>query len=450
MDPDPDLSSQIEQVERQFAQNPDGLVFARLADLYRRSGEPERGLEVLDHGLEKNPEYAGGHVVRGRCLRALGRDGAAEESFRRVLELDSQNQPALRNLGDLALEKGDRAAAARWFEELIQLDSGNEAARQALDELRAEDASAGSTGDRADDGGPGADDGAASGSDTDEEPAAGRDVPGEAGVASARGWDEISLEAPSVSDAGPESAGGEGPEDPGTRGDDDASSGGGAEREGARDPEARESDPEGRESGEADLDGWGEVFDIGGVSEEAPGGTSEARSEPGEGGGRDEDLLTRTLANLYATQGLYDEAAEMYRELLAQRPDDEELRKRLAEVREAGAGQEASGGATRAPGPGGDGEEPTDGASGSAKPAGRAADPSRDGVERGGGAAGAGEPSAASRPDDWKRSVGAVEPPSMTMEQHLRELLRGEAVPGLVNRRLEASEEEGTPSGGAG
>ncbi len=49
---------------------------------------------------------------------------------------------------------------------------------------------------------------------------------------------------------------------------------------------------------------------------------------------RDADLLTRTMADLYAEQGLNREAAQMYEELLKDAPDDPDLLTRLESVRE--------------------------------------------------------------------------------------------------------------------
>ena len=43
-------------------------------------------------------------------------------------------------------------------------------------------------------------------------------------------------------------------------------------------------------------------------------------------------MYTRTLAEIYARQGHHHEAADIYRRLIAQRPDDQSLRQRLAEI----------------------------------------------------------------------------------------------------------------------
>ncbi|MFW6192711.1 MAG: tetratricopeptide repeat protein, partial [Gemmatimonadota bacterium] len=130
-----DLSEQIQRFEEKYAENPDSLVFARLADLYRKAGDPDRALSLLEQGLERHPDYLSGHIVRARCLRDLGRPGEAGRAFDAVLEQDEQNLVALRGLAELARERGELEEAEQRYEELLALDPRNEEARAALDEL---------------------------------------------------------------------------------------------------------------------------------------------------------------------------------------------------------------------------------------------------------------------------------------------------------------------------
>ncbi|NIP83736.1 MAG: tetratricopeptide repeat protein, partial [Gemmatimonadetes bacterium] len=94
-------------------------------------------------------------------------------------------------------------------------------------------------------------------------------------------------------------------------------------------PDSERDEPEAAEpvgeSAEADAAAWQEP------RQEAP-----LPDEPG--------VMTETFAYVYARQGLYERAAEVYRELIRQRPDDDALRARLAEMEELAAevrGQEA-------------------------------------------------------------------------------------------------------------
>ncbi len=132
---DPSLRAEIQRLEDQYAAHPGSLIFARLADLLRKEGEPERALEVLDQGLAGHPDYLSAHIVRARTLSDLGREVQAESAFRRVLELDEQNLVALRSLAGMAEGQGDREAAAGWYERLLAVDPRNEEAENALERL---------------------------------------------------------------------------------------------------------------------------------------------------------------------------------------------------------------------------------------------------------------------------------------------------------------------------
>lgn len=158
MPPDPDLQARIRRFEDRYAENPDSLVFVRLADLHREAGDPDRALEVVREGLRRHPDYASGHLVRGRCLKALGEREEAETAFRRVLELDGGNPVALRSLADLAVDRGDPGDARGHLREILDADPGNESAREMLRSL-ADGAGDGPPGDEGPDSPPGETDG---------------------------------------------------------------------------------------------------------------------------------------------------------------------------------------------------------------------------------------------------------------------------------------------------
>jgi len=84
---------EVRRLERHYSVNPEGLVFARLADAYRRCGRLERSLELLRDGLERHPDYTTGHLIEGRTLREAGRPEEAAACFRRVLDLDAPERP---------------------------------------------------------------------------------------------------------------------------------------------------------------------------------------------------------------------------------------------------------------------------------------------------------------------------------------------------------------------
>lgn len=132
MESNPHIVQEIRRLEEQYAFRPDSLVFGRLADLHRKAGNPGRALDILEEGLRRHPRYLSAHIVRARCLRALGHGEEARQAFREVLELDAQNLVALRSLAETALERGEREEALRHLEALLQVDPRDDEARRML------------------------------------------------------------------------------------------------------------------------------------------------------------------------------------------------------------------------------------------------------------------------------------------------------------------------------
>jgi len=130
-------TSEIEKLERRYAENPHGLTFAPLAEVYRKNGDVPRALELLLAGLELHPNYIPASIVLGRCHQDLGDLPAAEQAFAHVLRLDDENVIALKSLADIN-ERQDRPdEAAVWLHRLVAVDRSNDEARQQLRRLEA-------------------------------------------------------------------------------------------------------------------------------------------------------------------------------------------------------------------------------------------------------------------------------------------------------------------------
>ncbi|MEE8487906.1 MAG: tetratricopeptide repeat protein [Gemmatimonadota bacterium] len=248
MSQNPINSSEIQRFEDQYRQNPDSLVFARLADAYRKAGDPKRALEILESGIGRHRNYPSAHIIRAKTCIDLGQSGSAEEAYLRVLELDSGNLVALRGLAALARERGDLAGARQWFQRISGLDQGSQ---DAVDE------------DFTDAPDPAATSG-------------NRHLP--SGVDPLPRTEEEWWTPDSESDS----------------------------------PSVEPEDAEPAADGQAEA-WWFEDPDEG---------------EPASDG----DLLTRTMAQLYEKQGLVEEAAAIYRELLSDRPEDKEMQTTLARL----------------------------------------------------------------------------------------------------------------------
>jgi tetratricopeptide (TPR) repeat protein len=124
--------SEIEKLERRYAENPQGLTFAPLAEVHRKNGDVARALELLRPGLSLHPDYIPASIVLGRCHLDLGELPAAETAFTHVLELDGENVIALKALADITERQGRFDESERWLRTLLAIDRSNDDARDQL------------------------------------------------------------------------------------------------------------------------------------------------------------------------------------------------------------------------------------------------------------------------------------------------------------------------------
>ena len=156
--------SEIEKLERRYAENPQGLTFAPLAEVHRKSGDVSRALDLLRPGLTLHPDYIPASIVLGRCHVDLGDLQSAEQAFTHVLALDGENVIALKALADITERLFRFDESERWLRTLLAIDRSNDEARDQLGRVetarrQAETGSSASpdAGPPADEGTPGAD-----------------------------------------------------------------------------------------------------------------------------------------------------------------------------------------------------------------------------------------------------------------------------------------------------
>jgi tetratricopeptide (TPR) repeat protein len=314
---------EIRRFEEQFRNQPESLVFARLADAYRKSGDSVRALEILEEGILRHPDYLSAHIVRARTFRDLGQVEEAQAAFERVIDIDAQNLVAIRGLAEIARDSGDRESEIAWLERLDAADPQGDESAARLAELREQPAST---------------------QPAPPEPDGGEwwnDPPPEALELEPR---DSEPHAPSETAPAPA--------------EDQDSTGGQEEEETAELGSELWSGPA-VVAGEGGVrDAFTEDLNAAILDDELPAAAEESLAEEpspadawwyepreatedvadqdaekaDDGEDEDADLLTRTMADLYARQGLIEEAEAIYRELLIDRPDDQALRDGLDAV----------------------------------------------------------------------------------------------------------------------
>ena len=129
--------SEIEKLERRYAENPQGLTFAPLAEVHRKNGDVAKALELLGPGLTIHPDYIPASIVLGRCHFDLGDMQAAEKAFTHVLGLDGENVIALKALADITERLLRLDESERWLHTLLSIDRSNDDARDQLERVKA-------------------------------------------------------------------------------------------------------------------------------------------------------------------------------------------------------------------------------------------------------------------------------------------------------------------------
>lgn len=115
----------LDELERKFEENPK-RYFAPLANEYRKAGRPEQAIELCRTYLPQQPTHMSGYIVYAQSLRDAGQVDESDAVFRQALALDPENIIALRNLGDIARDAGDKVGAMRWYGKMLELDPRNE------------------------------------------------------------------------------------------------------------------------------------------------------------------------------------------------------------------------------------------------------------------------------------------------------------------------------------
>ncbi len=116
----------INELKKKLEENSESLVFAPLADAYRKQGKLDEALSVCKSGLEKHPHYASARVVLGRIYMEQGKTEEASREFALVLENDPENFTAHTLIGDLCMQKKDFQAAIEEYQKVLTLNPDDE------------------------------------------------------------------------------------------------------------------------------------------------------------------------------------------------------------------------------------------------------------------------------------------------------------------------------------
>ncbi|MDQ7053574.1 MAG: hypothetical protein Q9P14_11995 [candidate division KSB1 bacterium] len=126
---------QFEQLKSRLQQNPDSLIFARVAEGLLNRGQVEEAIRISEEGIRKHPYYITGHMVLGKCYLQKKLFDLAEKEFKRVLLFDPKYIAAHKFYGDLMREVGWENTCEMSYRKILQIDPLDRTAREMLETL---------------------------------------------------------------------------------------------------------------------------------------------------------------------------------------------------------------------------------------------------------------------------------------------------------------------------
>ena len=111
----PATNAKIEELRSRIRTDPKSRLFYPLAEELRKAGQATEAEQVLRTGLVSHPTYLSAWVSLGRVLREQKNDGGAVDALTRALQLDPGNVVAARILADAYLSLGDKVEAIKKY-----------------------------------------------------------------------------------------------------------------------------------------------------------------------------------------------------------------------------------------------------------------------------------------------------------------------------------------------
>ncbi len=127
-----DIAKLRERVEK----DPQSKLFVPLAEEYKKAGMLDEAIEVLRRGLEQQPNYMSARVSLGKIYLEKGMITEAQEEFERVIAAIPDNLFSHRKLSDIYYSQGNKAKAIEECNIILSLNSSDIEARNLLDLLK--------------------------------------------------------------------------------------------------------------------------------------------------------------------------------------------------------------------------------------------------------------------------------------------------------------------------
>lgn len=135
---EPASNPKIEKLRFQLKSDPKSRIFFPLAEELRKAGQLAEAEQVLRTGLATHPAYLSGWVSLGRSLRDLQKHADAVEALKKAMQLDPGNVVAARLMAESYESMGEKVEAIKKYKLVAALFPGDEELETIIQRLDAE------------------------------------------------------------------------------------------------------------------------------------------------------------------------------------------------------------------------------------------------------------------------------------------------------------------------
>ena len=128
----------IEELRSRLKADPKSRIFYPLAEELRKVSQFTEAEQVLHTGLANHPTYLSAWVSLGRVMRDLGKNDQAVEALTKALQLDPGNVVAARILADAYLALGEKVEAIKKYKLVHALLPSDEELEAVIERLEKE------------------------------------------------------------------------------------------------------------------------------------------------------------------------------------------------------------------------------------------------------------------------------------------------------------------------
>ncbi|MBI5025747.1 MAG: tetratricopeptide repeat protein [Nitrospirae bacterium] len=128
----------IEKLKEKVERDPNSTLFVPLAEEYKKADMVDEAIKVLLSGLERHPSYMSARVALGKIYIHKGMTQEAMEEFEKVVKAVPDNLFAHKRLAEIYHSLGERQKAQNECKIILDLNPGDEEVKTLLEGLKEE------------------------------------------------------------------------------------------------------------------------------------------------------------------------------------------------------------------------------------------------------------------------------------------------------------------------